>query len=440
MNYTNVKFYLKRTNGDQPTAIYAKLQLNKKPFKYYIGDSIIPALWDANQGKPTSDSDMVKAFAKVQPQIRVIMQNIQTQIDKVRNAIVAFVNLQETTGNVVTSDQLRDHLDELLGKEKDTKGTKLSDYIDHFIRDIESGARLTPNKTRYSEGTIKNYYGFRTQWLLFQKEIRKTLDFDDITLDLYNRYIQFFTRKNYSINTIGRHVKALKVIMGAGKEDGLHQNKIYRHRKFQVLTAKIDSIYLSETEVQSIFDLDLSDSPHLDLARDVFLLGCYTTLRYSDVSRIKPHHVIEEGSKCYLNIYNQKTEKPTIVPLKPEALHILAKYENEIPKTYEQKVNKYIKEVGKMAGIDNQVEIIEKRGGLKLKKVVPKYQLIMTHTARRSGVTNMCLRGIDTLLIMKITNHASEKDLLKYIRISREESARKLASHEYFKFSDMKRV
>ena len=67
--------------------------------------------------------------------------------------------------------------------------------------------------------------------------------------------------------------------------------------------------------------------------------------------------------------------------------------------------------------------------GMKVNKTVPKHKLIMTHTARRSGATNMYKRGIPTIYIMKITGHKTESSFLRYIRITKEETADKIIQH-----------
>ncbi len=63
------------------------------------------------------------------------------------------------------------------------------------------------------------------------------------------------------------------------------------------------------------------------------------------------------------------------------------------------------------------------------KKKVVKADLIKTHTARRSGCTNMYLAGIPVIDIMKISGHKTEREFLKYIRIGKEETAMNLANH-----------
>ena len=60
---------------------------------------------------------------------------------------------------------------------------------------------------------------------------------------------------------------------------------------------------------------------------------------------------------------------------------------------------------------------------------ITKTRQMKTHTARRSGATNMYLAGIPTIAIMKITGH---REFMKYIKITEEQTALELMSHPYF--------
>jgi integrase len=155
-------------------------------------------------------------------------------------------------------------------------------------------------------------------------------------------------------------------------------------------------------------------------------------LRYSDYSRIKPEHIREIDGKKYIDMITQKTSERVIIPVRQELDELLRKYGYTVPKTYEQKVNKRIKDVGKEAEIDEDVEIESIKGGLKVKTTTKKYNLIKTHTARRSAATNMYLAGIPTIDIMKITGHKKESAFLKYICVSNEQTATNLSEHKYF--------
>ena len=140
---------------------------------------------------------------------------------------------------------------------------------------------------------------------------------------------------------------------------------------------------------------------------------------------------LENGQRV-IDLKQQKTGNHVIIPVRPELQAILDKYENRLPKSYEQKVNKYIKEVAREAGITEKIEVSYIENGEKKTHIVEKCDMVKTHTARRSGATNMYLAGIPTIAIMKITGHKTEKEFMKYIKITEEQTAMELMNHPYF--------
>ena len=98
------------------------------------------------------------------------------------------------------------------------------------------------------------------------------------------------------------------------------------------------------------------------------------------------------------------------------------------PQLSEQKLNKHIKAICRKAGIDGMIGITI-NGKREYK---PKYMLVSSHTARRSAATNMALNGTPLRDIMQITGHKSEAALLKYIKITKEENARRLKDNPFF--------
>jgi integrase len=327
----------------------------------------------------------------------------------------------------------------------------LMEYLDKFIKEIETGERKYLKRTpggntweRYGRGTIKTYYTFRTQLSAYEKDRNRTLRFNDITLEFYKDFVSFFeeekrdstgkiTKKSYKPNTIGKQVKMLKTVMAAAEKEDLHHNKFYNTTEFITYREEIEPVYLTEEEIKSLYNLDLAENKPLEIARDVFLVGCWTALRYGDYSRISQYHVTTTGKGVkVIRIKTQKTGEPVDIPIRPELDQILSKYDYTLPHTHEQKVNKHIKEVAKMAGINEPVRDVEIKNGQRIDKTVPKYKKIMTHTARRSGATNMYKAGIPSISIMKITGHKTEANFLKYICIDREENAEIMFNNQYF--------
>lgn len=387
--------------------------------------------------------------------------NIERELQQLKVYVLEEYDNRKKIGIEATKEWLNNTVNKFYTKDlpkEDSETITLNQYIDKFIIDAESGARLYDHNgitKRYEKGTIKNFKGFQAQFDNYQKDKKVKLSFNSITIDFYDSFVQYFTQKDYSINTIGRHVKNLKSIMRCAREEGLHNNNEIDRKKFKVLKTKVDNIYLTELEINRIRAIDFGNLTHeqlkivqengiinidnLDLARDIFLIGVYTVQRFSDFSKIRPAHIktMDNGLKV-IDLIQQKTGERVIIPIRPELDEILNKYNYQVPKTFEQKINERIKVIGVIAGITETTIIEEKKGGFTIKKDVPKNALIKTHTARRTGCTLMYLAGVPTLDIMKISGHKTEREFLNYIKVGKEETAQNLSKHPYFMGTTLK--
>ena len=191
---------------------------------------------------------------------------------------------------------------------------------------------------------------------------------------------------------------------------------------YRLSNAPVDTIALSFKELQHLAQLTL-DSERLRTVRDVFVFACLTGLRYSDVSRLKKVNftTIERNGTplSIIDIVTQKTGERVTIPLHPMAQTIIARHGGTLPKVpSNQKLNDYIKELGKLAAFTGVVQLRTNVGGKLLVKTKMKCEVISTHTARRTFATVAFSHfKIPTLLIMKITGHKSEREFMKYIRI-----------------------
>jgi integrase len=158
----------------------------------------------------------------------------------------------------------------------------------------------------------------------------------------------------------------------------------------------------------------------LILYRDLFVLGCLTGFRFSDYSNIKPEEI--RGGMLYVN--QTKTLSTVVVPLRIDAKRILIdKYNMQMPQISNPIFNYYIKEVVRLAGIDELIKITHKRGNKIIEETRPKYEWIMSHTCRRSFCTNEFLDGTPANLIMAISGHKTEKAFRKYIKADQVQKA-----------------
>ena len=118
----------------------------------------------------------------------------------------------------------------------------------------------------------------------------------------------------------------------------------------------------------------------------------------------------------------KKTRRVTI-PLFPIALEILKKYDFNLPEITENTMLRYLKKIGLKAGLTEEHIVTEDRGGKVTNSIKQRWELIGTHTARRSYISNMLKRGYDSHLLMKITGHTTEEAFKRYIKVRSEDVA-----------------
>jgi integrase len=264
----------------------------------------------------------------------------------------------------------------------------------------------------------------------FVESTKYRVDFDTIDMNFYDKFVLYLNNKKYAINTKAKHISNIKYFMNEAFQRRLHTNIDYKTRKFKAPKERIENIYLTDSEIEAFYNFDFSLNPRLDKARDLFLIGCYTGLRFSDFTQITSSNINEN----ILRIKTKKTGKFVTIPLRPEMVAILNKYNGNSPKAISnQKLNEYLKEIAKTVGLTESVLKYKSKGSMTVQETKLKYELVCTHTARRSFATNCYIAGIPTKSIMLITGHTTESEFFNYIKIGGEENANNLLKHDYFK-------
>lgn len=324
----------------------------------------------------------------------------------------------------------------------------LNGFIDDFISRAERGEVKNKQAVNFAPGTLKGLKGFQRVFNMYQgiytandllklKEEKKTirpkkiLDFEDITFSFYKDFVRFLTDEGYKTNTIGKFIRLLKFVMNKALAEGKHKNRQFQDKTFSGFTEDSHAVYLTTEEIDKIYNYDLSKFPRMELARDAFICLCETALRVSDYRKIDLN-IRERDSEKYIFISQTKTSEPVIIPLSPRMEAILNKYRGSLPRIPEQHVNRHIKTICAWCKIDETITWETVKFGKKYETSAKKWELITCHTGRRSAATNMYLAGIPVLDIMQITGHKTEAVFLNYIRVTREQTAVRLASHPYF--------
>ena len=254
--------------------------------------------------------------------------------------------------------------------------------------------------------------------------------------DFGDKYMKWgYEKKNYKENTIYATYEILKAQLNAAKRSGFEIDDTY-YKQLRSKGKDVDNIYLTEKEIKAIYNLDI---PHLkeqgeidekstmEQTRDLFIIGCYTGLRRSDLNKLNDGIWNLSKDKNTVSIVAEKTKKRVIIPLHPYVRAIYNKYNGKLPKLGDKyNTNVHLKNLGRLAGVNEITTKTENIGGKVTTLKHKKYDLIGFHTARRSFATNMFLAGKPTYAIMQLTGHTNERTFYKYVKATSEQIAKLL--------------
>lgn len=287
-----------------------------------------------------------------------------------------------------------------------------------------------------SKGSLQIYRNLLKHLEAYQVKRRKRLNFDNIDDGFNADFTAHLFASGYADSYAHKQLSTLKMFVRLAEKRGISKGSPFLSVKMMVSKRSKDTVYLTETEQQILFDLELD--PRLGRVRDLLLLGCLTGQRFSDFSIINPANIqpIEHGGKSVecLVIRQKKTSNKVILPLTHPMLRaILERNGWRAPKAISsQKLNTYIKELCELAGFNQELEITRYQSGKQVKMKERKFNLISTHTGRRSFATNAFKQGLPVKEIMQFTGHTTMESFMKYIRTTTEESAVILSEHSFF--------
>jgi len=407
---TGTSFVLRDPNAKTPQPITFLFRFDNDRIKISTGLKIAPKFWDAAKCRVRN---MVEAANK--EEINGFLSDLE------REAKRLFVQLQ--TARTLTKETLKAEIDNYLHPAP-VEAAPVEPSLFIFIREFieKSPERINPHTGKKVEyRTIQKYKTVYSVLQDFAKDYPRKLDFDTIDLDFYQDFTEYLTnKKRFAVNNVGKYIQTLKTFLNEATAKGLNAKQDYKSRRFKVVHEDSDSIYLNEAELQTLYDLDLSKSPRLDKVRDLFLVGCWTGLRFSDLIALRPEK-IKDG---IIRLEQIKTLDKVVIPCHPIVNAILAKYSGNLPRAISnQKMNDYLKEVCKLAGLTETTTKGITKAGVRLLQNFEKWELVSVHTARRSFATNMYQLGVPTVTIMRITGHRTEKAFLTYIKLSEDEHA-----------------
>lgn len=409
-----VKFNLREPSAVSPTPVYLVFRYRNDRLVYATGVKVHPKYWNLEKQRVKNTSNVPDRDA-----VNNLLNDLETEAQRFYTEALAAKSF--------TVEALRGHLERYQGKAKaDEPGSvTFLDFVADFIassktRTQTTGETLHPRTIAKYKTTHRTLTEFAARW-------PRRLDFDTIDLDFYQAFAGWLNAKGYTANTVGKYIQGIKTFLNEATQRGLNTNQAYKARGFKVIKEESDSVYLNEGELKMLADFDLSAHPRLERVRDLFLVGCWTGLRFSDLSQIDPAKHI---SGDIIKIEQYKTGAKVLIPIHDTVRAVFDKYGGRLPPPISnQKFNEYLKELCRMAGLTQLVQKGITQGGKRRVLDLEKWELVSSHTARRSFATNLWRQKFPVASIRQITGHKTDAVFYKYVKATPEDHAQLLQSH-----------
>lgn len=453
--------YFLRTKKEKGTAsVYLRVQKRNPKLNILVCSKVSVDIqqWD----KVTQDVAKWNDYCKTQDgrKVKETLDSISSAIDNlISQGIYDKARIDEVVEDVVFREererqriqeeerQEQERLRLIKEQEEEARKADVILFLENFLEGIKNG-RIKNGAENYTLNTCKvwsNFLGILKRFIQIYPFTWK-----DINKALADHFVSFMEKNGYMVTSINKYIICFKAMIQNAMDQELHNNLIalraFSKKKIQE-TDKAKEIYLTKAELQALYEMPLEGLK--DKVRDVFLVGCYTCQRFSDYARLEQENftTTAKGTKV-VRIVQEKTGNDVVIPiLNDNLLHIAAKYGYDIPKINDVILNRYIKQILKelsstvpsLARKERTLLTMkerekEKQGLVSFERdnkgnvIKPRYELVSSHTARRSGITNLYLSGnFDTYQMMSISGHRDEKTFYEYIKLSSDEVADSIA-------------
>ena len=429
----------------------------------YVKSALAEARRLSSQGANiVFQDDFVKGLWQLRSRLTDLEERGILTREAIYNEIEQFSSIKDL------EDEITDEQEAVRMSSEYVEKPTLTEYIRSYIEDLETGRRLKRHSTqRVSASYIKAMKGLLSQFVEYQEEAKKEVDWDDVNMNFYNDFVQYFVRKKYSPNTIGKHINSLKTILIAAKAMHLTTKTDFENADFCRITEDIDAVYISESRLREMYELNvmnmydlldrarriknISDSERDDItkivmshqkrmtllaARDIFLVGCYTGQRISDYKKVSLAMRVRLADGLeHLKIRQQKTGKIVYPLLTSKISDILSRWGGALPPISDQKLNENIKYICLLLGWTEPAALQKHQGNDVYVSNSRFFECVTSHTARRTFCTLAYRNNVPLSSIMAISGHSSEEILKRYLKLDQQERAT-LASKYFSRLAD----
>lgn len=399
----NTKFYIEKrkdSNGDlivKNVPILLSFSFNANRMWIQTGERIDANKWD-------EDKQKVKSSAIGASEINNLLQKKRDDVMAIyRNAIAAGV------------EPSIKYIREALKGNKITARKSVFQLYEEFIK----------SNANFSESTIKKLNTNLQHLRGFAKK-EGTIEFKYIDDTFINRFERYYINDlKHTNNTIHKNIGNFKWFLKWASKNG-YASEINLSISGNIRQSENEIVALTIDELKAIMDLTFTDF-YMSVAKDAFLFGCFTGLRFSDIQKLRKEDI--DGD--FVNVAVKKTKNYLRLPLSRPAKDILNKYKNSpitlaIPVYTGQKINNNLKKIGAQAKLNRPVTKIRYSGAKMLMETLPLHEILHFHCSRKTFISYMFSQGIPPEIIMKLSNHKTHRNFARYNDIQEKQKAEAL--------------
>ncbi|MCX8050895.1 MAG: tyrosine-type recombinase/integrase [Chlorobi bacterium] len=291
--------------------------------------------------------------------------------------------------------------------------TPTPEIIENILRAVVGGSyggTIVADLERYiearridcTEGTLKVYKAIADMLRRFEQYRGAVLSYEMLTAEMLRELFDYMLNvEGYQNSTLRKVLKRLRTFLRWARLNGFGDASALDVPLRIPEGDRIERAYLRLDELERVRTAPLTGKHAV--VRDLFVLQCYTGLRWSDLQRLR-RSMYDDASREIV-LVTQKTRKAIRVPLLPEALEILERYDWTLPQWSNAYQNRLLKEALRACGITEPVEVIEYRGATRVVREVPKCDAISTHAAKRTFVSVLVARGVSLETVCRVTGN-----------------------------------
>lgn len=398
----NAHFLLDKEKDKVDARLRLRIRFKGQNVAFSVGFRINPERWSLEAQRCTAGSFHGKK--------KVSASVINRKLQHLENIVADIFHGYETQGTIPTIAEFRDEFNLRQGKTTKQREEDFFSAFDTYVQ-TEGRARLWTKSSYQKAAALRKHL----------KEFKEDLDFADLNKEgLYNLFHFFSDTLRFKNSTVLKQYAYVRWVLRWAEANEYKVHPAYKAYKPKLKEVDKPIVFLEWDELMKLYHTqDLPEA--LERVRDVFCFCCFTSLRYSDVAKLKRAHIFSN----HIVVVTQKTNDSLRIDLNNYSRAILDKYKDEdfskdlaLPIISNQKMNEHLKDLGKRVGLDTPITLTYFKGNERFDEILPKYALLTTHAGRRTFISNALMLGIPADIVMRWTGHKDYKAMKPYIAIA----------------------